>query len=111
MLIRHGLCWYYSENDDFDCVAIPWWLGFVRYLELRREFAPMPLNFLLAWWHWTIRGIQYRWTPTALRWTSNRAALWRAFERGRRAGKNQGRAEAICFLEDLRRRGWTGLEK
>lgn len=90
-----------SENDCY-VYAIPWYAGMVRHLELRTQFAIIPLNLAMGFWFWFLDGVRWNFLPAAVKWPMRRRALKAAMERGRRAGYNQGRAAAMCDHELVR---------
>lgn len=100
-LTRHGIIWRVSENDRGGIFVIPWWLGYVRAFELVDEFAPIPLNLVLAWWHRFYRGIRWAWAPRPKRMREERRKLLRVYRAGYEDGaKAQRYRDAIEGLSE-----------
>ena len=79
---------------------VPWYLGFVRHVELGAEVAVIPLNLVLSWGLWLCHMLRYRLAAKDLRWEIKHRAIVRAFERGYDQGKVAGKIEESRRISD-----------
>jgi hypothetical protein len=80
----------YVTRQERYTWRFPWYMGYVREVELCTQVAVIPLNLVMALWFCLLDGLRYQWAPT--RWRDSRRAIRMAVERGRQAGFNQGQA-------------------